>query len=195
MRVEDAAVPNIRPLVVASVIVGDPFVQCRQHRVLFFERREFLRLPGSACVVREAGIQSRIQEDQLRAARRQGRDEISVAALDDPPVMLRQESLERITDRLARTQRRDLLGLPNDGVEIEMGDPLPFRQRASVGALARARVTKHKHSHRPTHHPTTSDVRTYSSRRARRSFTYNATPTTTETIAISAGNSSKSSMT
>jgi hypothetical protein len=116
MRVEDPTMRLIRPLIGAVIVVGDPRPQSGQHDVLLLYRCVLVRLPRPTLVVREAGGETRIQEDQLRALGRRSLHELAVATLDDPPLMLGQELHERLANGLGRTQYRDLIWLPDDGV-------------------------------------------------------------------------------
>src|SRR5215813_7753173 len=84
VRIEDATMRIVRPLVGSLVIARDPCLQVRQHRVLLFWGRILVRLPRTPCVVGETRLEAWIEEHELAGPRRRGLDQLAVAALDHP---------------------------------------------------------------------------------------------------------------
>lgn len=73
--------------------------------------------------------------------------QIAVATFYGPAVMRAKEGLEGISNRVRTTLQADLSGLPDNGVEVEMGEAVVFCELLCEGAFARARISKDERFH------------------------------------------------
>ena len=147
-RIEDPAMGVVGPLVLPLVVVRNPGLQVLQHGVLRLLRRVLVGFPGPPLVVLHARLQARVEEDQLRAMAGGGFDKLAVAAFDDPAPVQVEERGQRPRDGFRIAPYRHLVRLPDNRVEVEMGQAMRHRQLPGEGALAGAGVAENEDSHR-----------------------------------------------
>jgi hypothetical protein len=97
--------------------------------------------------VRQASLQSGIEENKLRAVGRGGFYKFAVTALNDPTLVPGQEFCQRRCDAFWPALDRDLSRFPDDGVEIEVGQSVLCAQPLGERALAGTRITEDEDFH------------------------------------------------
>lgn len=145
--IEYPAMRKIRPLIISLIVPGDPGLKVRKHRILSRSRGILVRFPGARPIVFQASLQARVEKNQLRAMAGCGLYQVSVAAFDDPTIVLRKEELQRRRNRFRRTLHGNLVGLPDDGVQVEVREALRQIQLLGERTLAGARIAEDQDSH------------------------------------------------